>query len=109
MATSEGIADKLARMKPLAIALGIGLLAGPFISNSIGWQVTSGTAKAQVRTGLVEQNALICAAKARAEVKETGKLDWDARSALAKKMAVMPGMPDPDWELTTACANKLAA
>lgn len=109
MAAKENLGAKWARIKPVVIALGVGLVVGPFVSNAMGWQVTSGAAKAQARVDVVEQRALICEARARAEVKEPGKLDWDARSALAKKMSTLPGVVEPDWELTNACANKLAA
>jgi hypothetical protein len=98
-----------ARVKPLAIALGIGLVIGPFISNYMGWQVTSTAARAQAHVSVVEQRALICEARARLEVKEPGKLDSNARGELAKKMSTLPGVPEPNWELTSACASKLAA
>jgi hypothetical protein len=32
----------------------------------------------------------------------------DARSAQAKQMATLPGVPESGWELTNACASKLA-
>ena len=58
-------------MKPRAIALAIGLVVGPLISNYAGWQVTSGTSQGAVRAAVVEQQALICEERARAEVKDT--------------------------------------
>ena len=109
MSIWETAARKWQAMKPLAIALGVGLLAGPFISNAMGWQVTAGASTVRARADVVEQRAMICAAKARAEMPDTSKLDWSARSDLAKKMAVVPGFPDQDSEIARACADKLAA
>jgi len=109
MTMAQNLGAKWARIKPMAIALAVGLVLGPFVSNAMGWQVTSSSAKAQAYVGVVEQRALICEARARAEVKEPAKLDWDARSALARKMATLPGVAEPDWEMTNACAGKLAA
>jgi hypothetical protein len=101
--------SKWATAKPVVIALAIGLVAGPFISNYIGWQVTSSAAQAQVRAGIVERTALFCEERARAEVKDSGKLDWSARSDLAKKWAVAPGAPSAETDVTMECARKLAA
>lgn len=94
--------------KPVAIALAVGLVVGPFITNYIGWQVTSGTARAQTRDGIVEQLALICEKRARADVADPAKLEWAARSDLAKKWVVAPGAPFADLDATGDCARKLA-
>lgn len=94
--------------KPLAIAFAAGLLVGPFLSNYAGWQVTSRTAQAEMRAGLVEQQALFCAAQARADVTAPEKLGWDARYELAKKWAIMPGASEAQYGVATACAGKLA-
>jgi len=94
--------------KPRVVALAIGLVAGPLISNSLGWQVTSGAARTAMRDGVVQSQALICEAQARADVKEPGKLDYSGRSDLAKKWAVMPGAKDADSEVANACAGRLA-
>jgi len=107
MADNAKTATIWARAKPLAIALGIGLLVGPFVSNAMGWQVTSSVAKARVHSGVLEQHAMICAAKARAEVPTAAKLDRDARGKLAERMAVLPGVPEPGWEVTNACTDLL--
>lgn len=101
------IRTKWEALKPIAIALGIGLVAGPFISNFAGWQVTAGTAQAQTRAGVVEQIALYCEQRARVEVKESAKLDWSARNDLAKKWAVVPGAASADTDATYACARRL--
>ncbi len=103
------VAERWKSVKPIVIALGIGLIIGPFISNWAGWQITSGSAHAQVRAGVMEQQDLFCEQKARADVASAGMLDWTARSELAKKWLVMPGAPSADSNVTSACGGKLAA
>lgn len=109
MTAWENAASKWAAARPAAIALAIGLVAGPLVSNSIGWQVTSGTARAEVHAGIVEQQAMFCEARARADMPTAGTLDWTARYELAGKWAVMPGSAPADSDVTSACARKLAA
>jgi hypothetical protein len=87
----------------------IGLIAGPIITSIAGWQVLSGTARDQLRSGMVEQQATFCAANARIEVPDTSKLDYSARNDLAKKWAVMPGTTTAESDVTNACARKLAS
>ncbi len=93
--------------KPQVIALAIGLVAGPLISNYLGWQVTSGNARAQVRAGIVEQQATYCDVHARTAVEAPGKLDWSARLELARKWSVMPGTQAAESDVTSACERKL--
>jgi hypothetical protein len=95
--------------KPIVFALAIGLVAGPLISNYMGWQVTRGTAQSQMRDNVTEQLAMVCAARAKADVTNTGALDWSARNALAKKWAVAAGAPLTDLDVADACARRLAA
>ncbi|MFI4988610.1 MAG: hypothetical protein ACHQF3_14330 [Alphaproteobacteria bacterium] len=95
--------------KPRVLFLAIGLIVGPFITNSIGWQIMGGTAKAQMQAALVEQSALICEQRARADVKEPGKLDWTARTELAAKWGIMPGEKSTESDVKYACARKLEA
>ena len=99
--------DKWQTVKPRAIYLAIGLVVGPFITNSLGWQVTSAAAKTEMRDSLVEQSASICAERARVEVKGSDKLDWNARTALADKWGIMPGEKTTDSDVKYACARKL--
>lgn len=94
--------------KPIGIALAVGLVVGPFISNYAGWQVTSSSARAQVHAGAIEQQASFCAARARADVKDAAKLDYSARNELAKKWSVAPGKTEAEYDVTSACASKLA-
>lgn len=96
--------------KPQIIALAIGLVAGPLISNYAGWTVTSGNNRAQVRAGIVEQQATYCDVRARTAEAAPEKLEWRARLDLARKWAVMPGATgDADSEVTNACERKLQA
>jgi hypothetical protein len=96
-------------VKPKAIALAVGLVAGPLISNFAGWQVTASAAQAQLRAGLIAQGALFCEQKARAEIKEPGALSWGARTELAKKWAMVPGASSVDSAISYECAQKLAS
>jgi hypothetical protein len=93
--------------KPQLIALAVGLIAGPLISNYAGWQVTSGSARAQVRAGIVETQATYCEVRARTAVAAPDKLDWSARVDLARKWAVMPGADSADSDVASACERKL--
>jgi len=104
----ERASAKWEAIKPIVFALAIGLIAGPLISNWAGWQVTSGAAHKQMRAGIVDLEAKYCEIAARAAVSDPEKLDWSARSELAKKWAVMPGSKDADYDVTSACASKLA-
>jgi hypothetical protein len=104
----EKTVSKWQAAKPAAIALTIGLVAGPLISNYVGWQVTSRTARAEIHAGLVEQQAMFCEARARADVSAPGELNWTARYELAVKWAPMPGAGPVDADVTSACARKLA-
>jgi hypothetical protein len=51
------------------------------------WQVTSRTANAEIRAGIIEQQA---------------------RYELAKKWATMPGATEPLSDVASACSSKLA-
>ncbi|HXP77824.1 MAG TPA: hypothetical protein VN823_27055 [Stellaceae bacterium] len=95
--------------KPIVFALAIGLVAGPLISNYMGWQVTRGSAQTQMRENVTEQLAMVCASRAKAEVADTGALDWSARNELAKKWVVAAGAPLADLDVADACARRLAA
>jgi hypothetical protein len=96
------------KAKPLAMAFALGLVVGPFISNYLGWQVTSHAAQVDMRAGILEQQALVCEARARTDVAAPDKLSWDARYELAKKWAIMPGASEAPAGVASACAGKLA-
>lgn len=53
MASREAAASKWQTAQPAVLALVLGLVAGPYISNALGWQVTSGTASARARANIV--------------------------------------------------------
>lgn len=91
-----------------ALALLVGLVAGPYLSNFLGWQVASGTVSARERASIVERLALICDAQARTEVQDPSRLDGPDRGDLAKKWALMPGGSAADLDVVAACAAKLA-
>jgi hypothetical protein len=95
--------------KPIIFALAIGLVAGPLFSNYMGWQVTRGAAQMEMRDNVTEQLAMICATRAKADVADTGALDWTARNELAKKWVVTAGAPLADLDVADACARRLAA
>lgn len=101
--------DKLEAARPKVVALVIGLVAGPLISNFAGWQVTAGAAQTQLQTGLIAQGALFCEQRARADIKNPAALDWNARNELAKKWATVPGETLADSNIAYECARKLGA
>lgn len=103
----ENISTKWTAIKPRLFALVAGLVLGPFVSNALGWQVTSGSAQAQARMGIIEQLSTICDVGARTAVADPGKLDWSTRAELAKKWAIMPGASSADSDVTNACERKL--
>ena len=97
------------RIKPRFWALVIGLIAGPIISNFAGLQTLSSTASQRVLSGVAEAQAMICDARARAEVADPSKLDWSDRNKLAEKFAIMPGATTATYEVTNLCSRKLSA
>jgi hypothetical protein len=107
MTAWDNAASKWQTAKPAAIALAVGLVAGPLISNYMGWQVTNRTAQAEVHAGIVEQQAVYCETRARTEVPASAALDWTARYQLAVKWAAT-GTAAADSDVTSACARKLA-
>src|SRR5260370_26477301 len=107
-ASMQPIKSKWETAKPLVFAFAVGLITGPLVSNYIGWQVTSRTAQADMRAGIVEQQALFCEGRARGDVPAPDKLGWDARNELAKKWAIMPGATQPPSGLASAWASQRA-
>ncbi|MBR0645642.1 hypothetical protein [Plastoroseomonas hellenica] len=104
----ETMAAKWAAAKPLAIALVVGLVAGPIISGITGYQIRASTAQAAARAGIVEQQAAFCAERARASGSVTGTLDYQTRNNLARQFAVMAGAATPDPDVVYACSTKLS-
>ena len=82
--TMDTISTKWLSAKPMVYGLAIGLIAGPLISNYMGWQVTSGAAQALSRAGVVELQASSCNAQARIDNPNSAKLDDTRLSAPAR-------------------------
>ena len=106
--------SKLSEFRIPAIALVVGLIAGPMISNLLGWQVSSGTMEEQMGAAVVEQQALFCEERARADPAYTDAaafkaLDFSAKREFATPHAQMPGQGSADSAVVRACVNKLAA
>ena len=108
LTTLQSITARWEALRPRFWALVIGLIAGPIISNFAGLQTLASTATQRVQTGIVEQQAMFCDARARAEVAEPGKLDWSARNKLAERFSVMPGATAAVYDVTSLCSRKLS-
>lgn len=94
---------------PLIGTLAVGLVAGPIISNAMGWQVTGRTARALAHDGVVEQRALQCEQRARAGNVDFSKITWTEQWELAKASSVgIPGSGPDDAEMTLVCARRLS-
>jgi hypothetical protein len=100
---------KWAELKPIVIGVAIGLVAGPIVSGVAGFQIRTSTAEAANRAGIVEQQAMFCAERGRAALPPgTATPDWQARNALARQWAAMPGSTTADPEVVYACSNKIS-
>lgn len=107
MSIMKTAATKWRTATPMVIALVVGLIAGPLLSNYMGWQVAGDDARARIRAGVVEVLAMVCDAQARLDNAEPSKLDWSARNDLARKWSIIPGAASADSDVTNACSNKL--
>ncbi len=95
-----------------AIALVIGLVAGPILTNLVGWQVSSGALDEQVRAAVVEQQVLFCEERARTDPAYTDAAAFKALGTSARREfvtlhALMPGQDSADRAVVNACVNKL--
>ena len=99
--------DKWIKVKPLGMAACLGLIAGPFISNAIGWQVTSGNLDRRLHAAVVEQQANFCLERVQATGKNTTGIDYNSRRELAEKWAVMPGQEEAEYDVIRACSDKI--
>lgn len=101
------------RDRPVVLALIGGLVAGPILSGMLGYQVRASTAASAVQSGIVAQQAMFCAERARASLPAgTGKLDWNQGYDLAKQWAAMPGAAagtPVDSAVQQDCARRLAS
>lgn len=106
---SADVSARWSRAKPLLLALGVGLIAGPIISGMVGFQMRTSTAQALARNGVVEQQAIYCADRARLDTPGAKELDWSARNTLSRRFATNPpGGTDIDPDVARACADLLA-
>jgi len=106
--------SKLSEWRTPAIALAVGLVAGPFISNFLGWQVTSSAMEEGVGVAVVEQQALFCEERARADAAFTDAATFKALNSSEKREYVtphaqMPGQNSADRAVVSACTTKLGA
>jgi hypothetical protein len=108
------IMSKLSEWKNPAIALVVGLIAGPIISNLLGWQVSNSTMEEEVGAAVVEQQALFCEERARADPAYTDAaalkaLQFNAKREFVTPHAQMPGQDSADSAVVRACTKKLEA
>jgi hypothetical protein len=106
---SEAAANRWARSKPLLLALGVGLVAGPVVSGMVGFQMRTSTAQTLTHNAVVAQQAIYCDTQARLENADPRALDWSARNTLARRFATLPpGGERVDPDVARACADRLA-
>jgi hypothetical protein len=94
--------------KGVILGIIIGLLVGPLISGTMGWQVSRAFLIRSVNKAVVAQQASFCEFRARAAVKEPGKMEFTARYELAEKWAKLPGQTNVDSDVISACADGLS-
>jgi hypothetical protein len=106
---AEAAATRWTTAKPLLLALGVGLVAGPVISGMVGFQMRTSTAQTLAHSGVVAQQAIHCDTQARLENADPKALDWSARNTLARRFATLPpGGDRVDPDVARACADRLA-
>ena len=108
MSTMSNVKDKWEKVKPRVYAVCLGLIVGPFITNGIGWQVTSGNMERQVHAAVIEQQAGFCLERIEATGQSTTGLEYSARRDLAEKWSIMPGQDSAEYEVISACSEKIA-
>ncbi|MEO3473211.1 hypothetical protein AAFN86_15180 [Roseomonas sp. CAU 1739] len=106
---SADLSSRWTKAKPLLLALGVGLVAGPIISGMMGFQMRTSTAQTLAHNGVVEQQAVYCADRARVDTPDPARLDWSARNTLARRFTTNPpGGTTVDPDVARACADRLA-
>ena len=106
---SADCGNRWTKAKPLLLALGAGLIAGPIISGMVGFQMRTSTAETLAHNGVVEQRAMYCADRARMDTPGARDLDWSARNTLSRRFATNPaGGTNIDPDVARACADLLA-
>jgi hypothetical protein len=107
MRATTTVQEKWAKLKPRFMAVCLGLIVGPFISNAIGWQVTSGTLERQLYAAVIEQQANFCLERIQATGINTNGIDFGTRRDLAEKWGVMPGQESAEYDVIRACSEKI--
>ena len=102
------IKETWAQYKHILLALGIGLLVGPFISNAMGWQLPAAKAEDAVRQAVQEQQVSMCNYLSRQDMPDPSKLDFSARTKIAEAHATMPWESEVRSGVMYGCADKLA-
>jgi hypothetical protein len=108
------LTERWAAAKPYVVGLVIGAVAVPIIGIWGGQLVTAGTLNSQVTTATVDTRAAICEALARQHHLASGgeslagHQNRQAREALAREFAVMPGQDTAEDAVRRACINRLA-
>lgn len=105
----ERMASQWDSIKLPMMLFAAGLIAGPLLTNYMGWQVTRSAAERQSSVSAIEQQAMICAHNARSDTPDTAGLSWSARRDLSEKFAVMPGRDAANAGVASACAQLLTA
>ena len=95
--------------RPRIFFLVIGLVLGPIISVSLGWQVAPGRMDSAVQDAIVAYRAELCAKRAKADPEATPAVleKWTSRAKLAEKWAVLPGEEETDSAVVIACSSRL--
>jgi hypothetical protein len=104
----DKIMKQWASKKPVILGLLAGMLLGPLVSGMMGWQVSSAFLVRSVHNAEVKQQVAFCEMRARAAVKNPGKLEYSDRYDLAKVWAKMPGISEVDSDVVSGCTNGLA-
>lgn len=110
----DALRERLAAAKPYLVGLVIGAVAVPIIGIWGGQLVTAGTLNNQVTSATVETQAAICEALARQHHLASGgeslagHQNRQAREALAREFAVMPGQETANDAVRRGCINRLA-
>ena len=94
--------------KGIVWAFIVGVIVGPMLTSSIGLTVTSRSAGANLHAGVIDLQASLCDARARAEVRDPEKLDSNARRTLAEKFSPAQASGSVDYEIVGLCSAKLA-
>jgi hypothetical protein len=101
------VRDKWLKVKPFGLAVCLGLIAGPFITSFLGWQVTSGTLDRQLHVAKVEMQAIFCFERVKAAGMNTAGIDYTGRRELAEKWGIMPGQDSAEYDVVRACSDKI--